>query len=201
MTEQKPLKPRTDVKRLDFNKNQFQANGKTYFIDGATPLTVGRFRKYEGLVNQSTFGSDFAGINETFKKIYNTLTGNDGQGMNALKAINDAANMALNMSANIVKRTEQKDHYALLLCTLFLNTSDEDLTGWDLALANDKIKDWEIEGIAMSDFFLLATNLVVGLKEIYQGPWLEALQKKITKDEYEEAERKETERILSKSKH
>lgn len=182
------------VKRIDFNSGKFDANGKTYYIDVSTPLAVGRFGNYEALVNHSTYGTDWYSINEAFKKIYNALTGNDGYGMNIMKACNDSANMALNMSANIVKRTEQKYHSALLLCTLFLNTSEEDIKRWDMPLAAEKIKDWEAEGLATEDFFSLAMSLIPGFRENYSEPWTQTL---IDHAEVQEAARMEADEIKS----
>jgi hypothetical protein len=81
--------------------------------------------------------------------------------------------MIVNLRDGIVDKIEDRSHPALLLCSLFIVTKDEDLTKWDKQDAEEKIKDWETEGIAMMDFFRLAANLVTGfipiLDEISQG--------------------------------
>lgn len=168
----------TKVKELDFSKNSFEANGKTYTIEW-NPLSVGRFPHFEDLCNQATFGTDFIGVNEGFKKIFNTVT----TGSESLKALREVGDIALNFCGSIVKRTEQKSNYCLLLSTLFMNTTNEDRRRWDMALANEKIKDWEEEGIAANSFFLFVINIVPGLRLNLEGSWAQVLQENVDRDE------------------
>lgn len=173
-------KPVTKVKELDFSKPTFEANGKTYTIEWS-PLSLGRFPHFEDLCNQATYGTDFVGVNEGFKKIFNTVT----TGSESLKALREVGDIALNFCGSIVKRTEQKHHYCLLLSTLFMNTVNEDRRRWDMALANEKIKDWEDEGIAANSFFLFAISIVPGLRQNLEGPWGQVLAQKAERDEAE----------------
>jgi 5'-3' exonuclease len=151
-----------EVKHISFNDSSFSANGKEYLIKPT--LTVKRFIEYEKLQNHFAFG-------KTFEEIYKHLKtaielGDKGKGI-------EAWSMIVNLRDGIVDKIEDRSHPALLLCSLFIVTKDEDLTKWDKQDAEEKIKDWETEGIAMMDFFRLAANLVTGfipiLDEISQG--------------------------------
>jgi hypothetical protein len=171
----------SELKHIDFKEKEFEANGRKYYVqlDG---ISIGRFMHYETLVNKVTFGTDFMGMFETLKRIYVSAT----DGMNVLKALKDIGDLSYNQMAVIKDHNESKFNQTILLCTLFLNRSDEDLTTWDERLASDKIEDWKAEGIDMNDFFLLALRQIEGFREAYWSPLLEALEKSGEKVSQEE---------------
>lgn len=171
---EKKYEPSHPVKRLDMSQGYFDANGKRYYIN--LNLSVSRYKSYEPITLQAAFNRDLNGILNSMTKIINSLSGQDGYGMNLLKAQTDSLNEAINLRSSILNFFEQSNqHPSLLICSLVCNVSGEDERKWSMALANEKIQDWEEEGIAMEDFFLLALNLVPTLKSIYQEPWVKAL--------------------------
>lgn len=161
--EQVNAKP--ELKKLDPESNEFKANGVTYYkqLDG---ISVGRFMYYEQYVQQAVFGTDFLSMYNSLKRIYESLT----KGNDVLGGWQKAAQIAYNQMASVKERSEAKNNKLLYLCTLFINKVDEDISDWDIRLADAKIDDWKKEGIDMADFFLLAVKLIEGFKSAYQEP-------------------------------
>ena len=153
----------TELKTLDLNASEFEANGTKYYIKDT--LSVERYRQFEKL--QVSFG--FA---REFKQIYDMLTksvdlANKGKGL-------EAWNIIFNLREEVGKNNlDNKHQNGMYICALFVVTEDEDLTSWDLQLADKKIADWNKEGIDVNFFFRLAANLVNGyisiLEEIFQS--------------------------------
>jgi predicted nucleotidyltransferase len=140
-----------DLKHIDFKDSSFTANGTEYFIKNT--LTVERFMHFEKLQVHVGFGKDFKAI---FKDLDMAITLADkGKGVEAWSII-------LNMRNGVAQKLEDRMHPALLLCTLFVITKDEDITQWDEELGKRKIDDWRKEPFDMNDFFRLAANLVTG---------------------------------------
>lgn len=166
-----------ELKRIDFDKKEFVANGKTYYLqlDG---LSVGRFRHYERFVQFATFGTDFMSMFETLKQIFQAAT----SGVDVLKALKDIGDLSYNQMAVIKDRNEQQYSGILMMCTLFINRADENIADWDERIANEKIQDWVQEGINVQDFFLLATSQIDGYRGAYLTPWLKAVAEKREKE-------------------
>ena len=145
-----------EIKRLDFSKDSFIANGKEYFIRNT--MTVERFSQFEKLQNHYAFGLSFSQIHDKLKDAVDFA--NKGKGV-------EAWNVIFNLKEGIVYRIEDRMHPALLLCSLFMVTENEDITKWDEQLAKHKIEDWKKEGIDINDFFQFASNFVSGFIKIY----------------------------------
>lgn len=145
-----------EIKHIDLSKDSFTANGTEYLIRNT--LTVERYKQFERMQNHYAFGLQF-------KQIYDRLEqsidlANKGKGI-------EAWNVIFNLKEGIVYRIEDRQHPALLICSLFMVTRDEDITTWDEALAKRKIEDWTKEGIDINDFFQCASNFVNGFIQIY----------------------------------
>lgn len=149
------MESNTELKRIDFNKGSFEANGKTYFINKT--LNVERFRIFERLQAHIGFSVNFETLYGKLKEAYEAL--NKGK-------VADAAVKLDNVINAVWSRLEDKSIPALEMCTLFLVTEDEDLKSWDKELAKKKIDDWKRD-FAMDDFFQLAFNFVNGFIEAY----------------------------------
>lgn len=146
-----------EVKKLPYEKGEFTANGKLYKIRNT--LTVNRHTKFEMLQNHYGFGLTFEGIVERLQKSIDFA--------NSSKGI-EAWNIILNLKQGIAERLEERSHPALLLCSLFIVTEDEDLTEWNEEEQRLKIEDWNKEGYDVNDFFVLASNLVTGFLPAYE---------------------------------
>lgn len=142
-------------KRIDMTKPSFTANGKEYFI--TSHLTAGRYCEYQILEKEVGFSMNF---DKVFQEI-NEIT----ELMNEVKFVECAVRLD-NLRRGIAK-LKDKEPSVLKLCTLFINTKDEDPSIWNNDLMTIKIEDWKAEGIDIQDFFTLALNSVNGFIDIY----------------------------------
>lgn len=141
-----------EVKRLDFNKIEFEANGHKYYLE--SEITTERYKWYEKYSLELAYGLDFASVHNNLGNIIKIF--NDGKDVEAKAGL-------YNMYTSLKTRLEDRSDRALRLCTLFILREGENPAEYDLKLANEKIKDWEAEGYSMNDFFTLAFNLIPGL--------------------------------------
>lgn len=161
------LEKEPELKHINWEEKKFVANGKTYYIQ-AEGISVGRFSHYEQMISEAVFGVSFDGIFKTLKHIYTLVT----TGNETLKALREVGDLAYNQMAAIKDYDETKTNNVLLLCTLFINLSGEDMSEWNMTMARQKIDDWKADNYDMSDFFLFATKLVHGFSEAYMTPFL-----------------------------
>lgn len=141
----------TELKRLDLEATEFEANGKKYFVKQS--LSVERFRWFEKYQVDFGFGRSYKSIADSLKKAVDF--GNKGKGI-------EAWNIVLNLIMAIGEGLDKRTNNAMMLCALFIVTDDEDLTKWDEQEQIVKIADWNEEGFDVNSFFQLAANLVQG---------------------------------------
>ena len=160
-----------ELKRIPMNETTFKANGHEYFIE--KELSLDRFIEFERLQNELGWGMEFRHL---FNKV------NDAYGkLNSGKFADSAVTLA-NLKDGIAANIERRTHPALMLCTLFINTHDEDRRYWTADLGNQKIKEWVEEGFAVQDFFHLAVNLVTDFIPIFQEISQSSSKKKPNKE-------------------
>lgn len=149
--------------RIDFKTGRFKANGHEYYI--ADYLPVGRDLRYSLMVPKLSFGSDFRSIFEMISKHYKLATDGDSP----LKALHEIAISSMN-ALDGIKRLNEKDRYPIYyeLCALFVNRMDEDPATITDSQIQEKIQDWEKEGIPREDFFALAIASIKGLTVAWQ---------------------------------
>ena len=150
--ELKPKEPKT----LDINKPSFMANGKEYFI--TSNLSITRFCEFQILEKEVGFSMNF---DKVFQEI-NEIT----ELMNQTKFVECAVRLD-NLRRGIAK-LKDKEPSVLKLCTLFMNTIDEDPSLWSNDLMTVKIEDWKTEGIDIQSFFSFALNTLNGFTDIYK---------------------------------
>lgn len=155
-----------EIKRLPLDKPEFPANGKIYKVKNT--LTVSRFTEFEKLQNHFGYGMSFKELYDRHVKIKELF--NKGDSVQAFA-------LFYNTLEGIAYRLEDRTHPALLLCSLFIVTEDEDLTTWNEKEQKTKIDDWNVEGYDVNDFFVLASNLVRGFLPIY-GEIFQSISKK-----------------------
>lgn len=146
-----------EVRRLDISKGYFETAKHKYTINDN--LSVERFEKYEELQVKMGWGIGF-------KEIYGRLAqaielGNKGKGVEAWAKVVGLRDM-------IGEKMDDKVHPALLICGLFFLREDENPKTVDEAILAEKIEDWRTEGFSVTDFFVVASNLVEGFIEGYQ---------------------------------
>lgn len=143
-------------KRIDLTKPSFIANGTEYFVQSI--LSISRFCEFQILEKELSFSMSFQNV---FNEI-NEAT----ELMNEVRFVEVAVKLD-NLRRGIAK-LEEKEPTALKICTLFINTKDEDLATWNNDLMTKKIEDWKAEGIAIQDFFQFALNTVNGFIDTYK---------------------------------
>lgn len=146
-----------ELKRLDFTTGEFVANGTNYRIEGA--LTIERYAELQILEKELGYASSFKAIYEKMQKAYDLL--------NKQKFADSA--VQINDIMRGVAKAQEREPTILKICTLFINTENEDRTKLDKDVNERKIADWKKEGIDMRDFFLVASNSVNGFLEIYRN--------------------------------
>lgn len=146
----------TDLKRIDFNAGTFEANGKTYTIEGA--LSIERYAELQILEKELAYGFTTKAIFDKIRQLW------DNQ--NKLKFAENA--VILHDLMRGVTKLEERTPTVLKICALFINTPEEDRTGLTREMIETKINDWKAAGIDMRDFFQVASSSVNGFLEIYQ---------------------------------
>lgn len=144
------------AKRIDLTKTSFVANGTEYFVQST--LTIARFCEFQILEKELAFSMSFQNV---FKEINEAC-----EMMNEVRFVDVAVKLD-NLRRGIAK-LEEKEPTALKICTLFINTADEDPSIWNNDLMTKKIEDWKAEGIAIQDFFQFALTSVGGFISIYK---------------------------------
>lgn len=160
-----------ELKKISPETTEFEACGKKYIIHKS--LSVNRFIEYEKLQCHVGFGVSFKAMFNTIKDTYELLN---------KQKFADSAVKLHNMMMGMAEKAENRTHPAMLLCALFINRDDEDLTKWDEGDALRKIKDWSDEGYDMSSFFQLGVSFVEGFREAYETLTLNTLQDVLTEE-------------------
>lgn len=151
---------------LEPNTKEFIANGTKYYIAKNT-LTINRFVYYQILEKEAGFGISFEdlykAIDENIEYIKN-ISSQDIKVNHLLDILVKLTNIK-----NGIQILDKKEPPILKLCTLFINTKDEDTSIWSDELCTKKINDWKIEGIDINFFFGLALNSINGFLTIYKS--------------------------------
>lgn len=156
MEEKKPIEP----KRINMDNGSFTANGTEYFVQ--THLTISRFCEFQILEKEMAFSMTFENV---FKEINEACELFDSS--RSFGEMAEAKTKLDNLRRGIAK-LEEKEPTALKICTLFINTSDENPAEWNNDIMTKKINDWKTEGIAIQDFFSFALNFQNGFLDIYK---------------------------------
>lgn len=145
------------LRNIDHDSGQFEANGKIYYLENK--LSVSRFCEFQILQRELWTGLS---IQDFFKQIQDVE-----KLLNQLR-FSDLAIWAHQIKTHMAKLKE-KEPVMLKICTLFINTEDEDRNKWDNDLVVKKKQDWIESGIDVQDFFHIALTLAPGFVEIYNN--------------------------------
>lgn len=145
------------LKRLNLNEPSFTANGKTYYIEQA--LSIERYCEFTILEKELGYGMNFETMLKKHKQLHSMLNKQE---------LVSASVMVDSMVKGIAKLNE-REPVQLKMCALFVNEENEDRAAWSADLYTRKIEDWKKEGIAVQDFFALASSSVSGLLESYSA--------------------------------
>lgn len=161
-----------EPKQINVSENYFTANGNKYFI--TDKISIARYREYEKLVPEITFGMGFEELFNGLKKLYQSLESNKR---------NDAVVTCHNIMNGIADfKNPSRIMPALMVCALIIIGENEDAGIYDKQTQLNKIKDWEAEGLSISDFFTLAVNGIRGFNSTL-SEYISSEAKKIVKKE------------------
>jgi hypothetical protein len=156
MSEKQPIQ----TKRIDMTKTSFMANGKEYFITSF--LSVARFCEFQIFEKEFAYSTDLKSLFKEVSACHKLLKDAVNFG-----SVSDVIIKLDNLQRGIA-RLEEKEPTALKLCSLFINTVDEDPGFWSVDLMNVKIEDFKASGIEMQDFFQLALTSQHSYIDIYK---------------------------------
>lgn len=148
-----PNKPLEYIDILE--SGEFQANGKTYFVE--PELSIQRFREKQKLDLEIAHNTSFKKHYDGLKEMWDML--------NELK-LADATVQLRDILDGLVRLDDKHDNHPIFkYCALILNTKDEDRRRVDEKLVDEKINDWEEEGIPVRSFFFVALGTISGLAD------------------------------------
>lgn len=140
---------------IDFESGQFEANGTIYYLE--TTLTVARFCEFQILEKELALGMGLKDFVDGQKKLRDLL--------NQQRFVDCAVLVTKLMEHSIV--LNHKEPIILKLCSLFINTENEDRSMWNNDLVVKKLNDWKASDIAYKCFFDIAVILVPGYIDLY----------------------------------
>lgn len=144
------------LKRIDFTKTSFIANGKEYFIESG--LSISRFCEYQILEKEAAFSTSFSGMFKDLRDIYDL--------MNSIKFVEASVKLDNLMSG--VSKLQEKEPTLLKMAALFINTANEDRATITADQITRKIEDWSHE-YDVRDFFNFALSTIKGFTQVYSS--------------------------------
>lgn len=151
------------LKRIDFTKSSFIANGTEYFIESG--LSIKRFCEYQILEKEAAFSTSFEGMFNELRNIYDLLNG--------VKFVEASVKLD-NLMSGIVK-LQEKEPTLLKMAALFINTKDEDRASITQDQISRKIEDWSQE-YDVRDFFQFALSTIKNFTAVYSSATQNTLQ-------------------------
>lgn len=147
---------------------EFTANKTQYFITDIADITPARYFIFEQLKFKYAYDASPEQVAQEIAKAHNIIN-------NILAGKKDKGDAmdALTIMYALVQTLQQpsgdfsKANYMLRICTLFINTKDEDTTKWSEELADKKIMDWLCSPeLGIKFFFHLGVSAVLRLSEV-----------------------------------
>lgn len=138
-------------------KSEFVANGHRYTIrKPGEAFTIERWNAYEKLSILYRFKNTPESVKEALQECHKTLN-SLVIGANPQKTVLDVVYTLTSIIDAINERKSSASYY-LQICTLFIVRDGENLAEWNEGMAEEKINDWQSEGLLMQDFFGLAVR-------------------------------------------
>lgn len=145
---------------LDYNQQEFVANGKTYHVSDSMPAQ--RYWMYQKMRMELLVGANYGKIYESYDTIL-SLINRFVRGEDTLSELF----VYIDSVKKGMSDLDKKHPIELYLCTLFVNRNGEDTSKWSPDLAKEKIEDWNEEKINTSFFLNLAIGSLSNLLQDY----------------------------------
>lgn len=140
--------------KKDIDSKQITANGNTYYLE--SELSIERFIAFQKLEVELAYQTGFAGVMKALDRAKVFLNKTDFV----------SASVEITNIQDVMRKSDKDKRIPSIdICSLFLNTKDEDRRWITDQMLEEKQKDFEAEGIPVSFFLTLAQNLVIGYKE------------------------------------
>jgi hypothetical protein len=144
------------MKKIELKNDSFELNGKQWHI--YDDVTLERLGELEKIIHHFINGVDLVEQQVIMQSIYKDM--NEQRFADAAVKLHNFAN------ATIVKKNGMV-HPKLLIATMFINEKGENLSEWNLDIANSKIKAWE--GAEAAFFLKLAEKRVTATLQLIFG--------------------------------
>jgi hypothetical protein len=145
-----------ELKKLSPDTVQIPANGKIYILE-TDGLSIERFWAYQKYELECGFDIGYSGIYGALNSAIADLQ---------KPMLVDAGVTLVNARDGMKKTMTDKYIPSVNLCSLFLNTKDEDRRWINDEMLAAKQKDFEEEGIASDFFLVLAKKLIRNYRQI-----------------------------------
>jgi hypothetical protein len=166
-----PIKGIVDTQTGKY-KTPFTANGVKYHIRSVREgLGFTRYKLLKQMLSVVGFNATFAEQMQAFDRLVkaaNSLVSKEPKLDELFKEIENLR--------QAVNKTDRTWDYSFYAATLFIVREGEDLNDWNESMANEKIADWQAEGLHEHDFFFLVMFTASQLTE-----WWNDLPKQIDK--------------------
>lgn len=150
--------------------NVFHANGNKYFmLTPQDPFPIVRYGWFSKFAMQFMANADFTNAYQRRVKFDGLLT--DYVERRAQYKDLILANEA--EKEEILKMSEMRYVPSLYMATLFIYREGEDMGGWTMAEAEQKIDDWAAEGFGINDFFSVSAHFVEAYNDQLMTLWVD----------------------------
>jgi hypothetical protein len=138
------------ISKITVKNDSFTLDGVQWHIED--DVTIGRLPELEKMLHHFINGVELTEQQLILKAAYDDL--------NEVKVVDAGRKLYNLLNATIIKNATSINP-KLLIATMFINREGEDLTKWDVALAESKIKQWS--KYTGGFFFELADRLSSGI--------------------------------------
>ncbi|MFT3704637.1 MAG: hypothetical protein QM802_19890 [Agriterribacter sp.] len=145
-----------ELTKVDLSAGPFKANGKLYTVSNT--FSLDRYKMYENIELEMGYGRAWADIYDEGLKVYDALN---------RSKFADASVMMHNLIQG-VKNVKNKMPHAMRMCALFINYEGEDVRYISEQIIQQKIFDWNEEGLDPEPFLTFGVNSMRGFQERYK---------------------------------
>lgn len=144
--------------KYELVNGQLTVGGVVYFMEA--DISIERFNAYQRWETEAAFGLTYKQMMGNWRKVWDALQEGNRNGEISVIAYNTMQG---------ITRQDENDVACLKLCSVFLNTKDEDRTGLDLVVVDRKIQHWRESGVPIQFFIQLSAILISGFIADYNA--------------------------------
>lgn len=123
-------------------------------------ISIERFNAYQRWETEASFGLTYRQMMGNWRQVWDMIQEGGRNGEIGVVAWNNMQSIA---------KQDENDVACLKLCAVFLNASDEDRTGLDMAVVDRKIQHWREAGVPIQFFIQLSAILISGFIDDYNA--------------------------------